>query len=56
MASLTPPDLTRELQAITAALDDRLTIIREVIDMNHKVVATYRRTVRLPRHDERKTP
>jgi hypothetical protein len=38
------------LAAIERELEEnRLTIVHEIIDMNRNVVATYRRTVRLPR-------
>jgi hypothetical protein len=41
-------DLVATLHAIERELEEnRLTIIREIIDMNRNVVATYRRTVRL---------
>lgn len=48
-------DMTRDealaaLQAITRELEDnRLTIVRQVIDMNRNVIGEYRKTVRLPR-------
>ena len=54
--------MTREealvtLQAIKRELEEnRLTIIREIIDMNRNVVATYRRTVRLPRDSQHGEP
>ena len=45
--------LASELRAIERALDDRLTIVRSIIDMNRNVIATYRRTVRLPRGEKK---
>ena len=46
---MTREQLARELQAIEAALADRITVVRAVIDMHHTVIATYRRTVVLHR-------
>lgn len=45
---MTRADIARELQAIEAALE-RFAVIREVIDEDGDVLATYRRPVRLPR-------
>lgn len=46
---MTRDDLARELQAITAALDDRITIIHTIIAPDGSVVGEYRKTVRIPR-------
>jgi hypothetical protein len=46
---MTRDDATRELQAITAALADRLTIVHTIINPDGSVVGTYRKTVRIPR-------
>lgn len=51
---MTPTDLARELQAITAALARRLVIVREIVEMDGTISATFRKTVRL--HNERNTP
>ena len=50
VVTTTREDLVATLHAIERELEEnRLTIVREIIDMNRNVVATYRRTVRLPR-------
>lgn len=48
-------EAARELRAITAALADRITIVNQIIEPDGAISATYRQTVRLPRHNERKT-
>jgi ribosomal protein S19 len=43
-------DLSRDLQAIDRALDNRLVIVRTVVDMQGRPIRTvYRRAVVLPR-------
>lgn len=47
--------LAADVRAIERALADRLTIIHTVIDPDGSIVATYRKTVLLPR-DSRNEP
>ena len=57
MAAITPADLARELQAIERELaDNRLTIIRTIINPDGSVVGEYRKTVRLPRDPQTSGP
>lgn len=51
----TREEILARLAAIERALADRLVIIREVIDMDRKVIATYRRTVLLNHHQEKRS-
>ena len=53
---MTHDELARELQAIEAALADRLTIVNTIINPDGTIATTYRKTIRLPRNDKRKTP
>jgi len=55
VVTTTREEMIATLSAIERELEEnRLTIIHNIIDMNRNVVATYRRTVRLPR-DSRNT-
>jgi hypothetical protein len=45
-------NVAAELRAIEAALDGRLVIVHQIIDMNRNVIAEYRKTVLLPRGDK----
>ena len=50
---MTRDEVLAALQAIDHELEaNRLTIVRQVIDVNHTVIATIRRTVRLPRDSQ----
>ena len=54
---MTPAEILAALSRVTRELEDNhLTIVTEIVDVNRNVIATYRRTVRLPRHNERKKP
>lgn len=53
---ITRDDARAALQAIKRELEDnRLTIVRTIINPDGTVVGEYRRTVRYPRHNERNT-
>lgn len=57
MAAITPADLARELAAITRELEEnRLTIIRTVINPDGTVVGEYRKTIRYPRDPQNSGP
>jgi len=53
---MTRAEIIAALAAIEAALAERITIVREIIEMDGTIGGTYQKTIRLPRHNERKTP
>lgn len=52
----TREELIARLAAIERAIADRLVIVHEIIGMNREVIATYRRTVLLPRNPKEHRP
>lgn len=58
---VTPVATREEMIATLAAIkreleDNRLTIVRTIINEKGEILRTYRRTVRLARNNERNTP
>jgi len=49
VAAMTKEEILRELQAIERALDDRIVIVRIIVDASGKTIATFRRSAVLRR-------